>query len=112
MKSMQNFYHEKVFDTEKKYDLLFAKLESEKQEEEKELAEKYPIYFYVVGEIQLLFGQNRLQNIPSPRRNLESEEYRVIKLMNKQQQESFRDFVKNYESDSEMNIGLEFSSCF
>lgn len=38
---MQNFYQEKIFDTKKKYDVIFAKLNSEKLDEQKELIEKY-----------------------------------------------------------------------
>ena len=106
--SMQSFYHEKIHDTEKKYDGLFLKLESEKNEEEKELIEKYQKTSMSLEKFNLSLEKIDLAYL-SLRENLEVEQSRVIELMNKQQQESFVDFTKNYESDSEMKIIWDFS---
>ena len=100
---MQNFYQEKISYTAKKYDSLFSKLESEKREEEKELTEKFQRTSMSLEKFNLFLEKIALK-YSSLRENLEDEESRVIELMNKQKDESFVDFTKNYESDSDMNV--------
>ena len=101
--TMQNFYHEKVSDTEKKYDLIFANLESKQLAEQKDLIEKYKLTSMTLEKFNLSMNKIELKYF-TLRDNIEDEQLRVIKMMNAQQEKSILDFIKNYESDSEMII--------
>ena len=78
-------------------------MNSEKVDEQKDLAEKYQSTSMSLEKFNL--SMDKIESKYSVlREDIEDEQSRVMNLMNDQQEKSILDFTKNYESDSEMTI--------
>ncbi len=102
--SMQQYYETKLDDTYLEYDSLFFKMNKDQEKEERQIIEKFGIISSAYQDV--VNGQ--LSDIKEKYLELEKstlhEKSRILKIMEQQHQMTLNDFIKNYESDSEIKI--------
>ena len=102
--SMQMHYEKKFSDTKLKYDLLFASMKSDQNDEEKTVTEKFnnddymskKTFSHQITDIREKYAQLE--------ENILDEKSRVLEILENQHQTSMDNFVKNYLSDSEVKV--------
>ncbi|QLH06650.1 hypothetical protein [Nitrosopumilus ureiphilus] len=104
IESMQKHNELKISDTKKKYTSIFVNMETEQNEEEKKVIEK----FNNSGSMSKKTFSQQISDIREKYKQLEEtvvdEQSRILEILENQHQTSINNFVKNYESDSEMRI--------
>ena len=104
IESMQKHSELKLSDTKIKYDSIFVNMETEQNEEEKKVIEK----FNKSGSMSKKVFSHQIFDIREKYKQLEDtvvdEKSRILEILENQHQTNINNFVKNYESDSEMRI--------
>ncbi len=104
IESMQKHNALKLSDTKMKYDSIFVKMETKKKEEEKKVIEKFnqsdsmskKVFSHQISDIREKYQQLE--------ETIVGEKSHLLEILENQHQTNINNFVKNYESDSEMSI--------